>query len=119
MDINQEGTIKVKEGKEEKEVPEVLVEERKIKFEKTDKDGNSVKDKSGKVVMEEKSFKIAYIPVRDSKGQKIGMIAVASETKDMDAAIKEFDKSKKVMVIGILGTLILIAIVGIVYTLVK
>ena len=45
MDINQEGTIKVKEGKEEKEVPEVLVEERKIKFEKTDKDGNSVKDR--------------------------------------------------------------------------
>ena len=122
QEINTEGTVK--EEKSDKLIPELFIEDKKIKFEKLDAEGNVVYEKkkeNGKEVdnlekplLVEKNFKIAYIPIRDSKGQKIGMIAVGAETKDMDDAIKEFDKTKKIMVIGILGTLILIAIIGIV-----
>jgi methyl-accepting chemotaxis protein len=124
IELNPEGTVKEKNAKgEDIYVPEGIIKNEVLKFKKLDAEGKIIYEnqseqdkKDGKelvAVMVDKNYKIAYIPIRDIKGQKVGMIAVATETKDMDTAIAEFDKSKKAMVAGILITLILIALVGI------
>ena len=115
IQTNAEGTVKEKNAKgEEISVPEVIVKDEVIKFEKTDDKGDVVLVKDGKPEIISKNYKIAYIPIRNGHGEKVGMIAVAAETKDIDIAVAAFNKNKDSMVLAMLGVMILVAVISIV-----
>lgn len=77
-ECNLEGVTRDKYGKE---MPEILFRERNISFESLDNEGNEIRDKDGNILMETKEYKFAYSPLRNNKGYKIGMIALAIEIK--------------------------------------
>ena len=115
IQTNAEGTVKEKNAKgEEISVPEVIVKDEVLKFEKLNDKGETVLAKDGKPEMISKNYKIAYIPIRNGHGEKVGMIAVAAETKDIDIAVAAFNKNKDSMVLAMLGVMILVAVISIV-----
>ena len=115
IQTNAEGTVKEKNAKgEEISVPEVIVKDEVIKFEKTDDKGDVVLVKDGKPEIISKNYKIAYIPIRNGHGEKVGMIAVAAETKDKNQKIIKLKQNREKMAEFITVILLLVALVSLI-----
>ena len=115
IQTNAEGTVKEKNAKgEEISVPEVIVKDEVLKFEKLNDKGETVLAKDGKPEMISKNYKIAYIPIRNGHGEKVGMIAVAAETKDKNQKIIKLKQNREKMAEFITVILLLVALVSLI-----
>lgn len=73
---------------------------------KEDSEGNKLEE------LEYENFLFAYVPIKNYLGKIIGMLSVATTTKELDKALVIAEENEKAVSDGILKLLSLIAVVG-------